>query len=160
MAGNFNKVILLGNLTRDIELRPAGGTSVGKVGLAVNRRFTTAGGEAREEVTFIDCEAWGKQAETMAKYLSKGKSVMIEGRLKLDQWEDKEGKKQSKLKVVVEGFQFVDSKGAGGGGGGESGGGAGASRPPARGEPASAANDYEPVPPDAYSDINDKDIPF
>lgn len=152
MAGNFNKVILLGNLTRDVEIRQAGGTSVGRIGLAVNRKFTTAGGENREEVTFIDCEAWGKQAEVMAKYLAKGRPVFIEGRLKLDQWEDKEGKKQSKLKVVVEGFQFVDSRGGGEGGGG---GGGGAQRSAPRSESAP-----DPVPAEAYTDIGDKDIPF
>ena len=148
MAGSFNKVILLGNLTRDVEVRQAGSTSVGKLGLAVNRKFTTAGGETREEVTFIDCEAWGKTAEIMAKYLAKGRPVFIEGRLKLDQWEDKDGKKQSKLKVVVESFQFVDSRAAGDGGGG--------------GPQRSARNDSvpEPVSAEAYSDIGDKDIPF
>lgn len=113
---NFNKVMLMGNLTRDIELKSiAGGQSVAKLGLAINRSFTTSSGEKRDEATFVDCEAWGKTAEVMAKYLSKGKPVFVEGRLKLDQWEDKEGKKQSKLKVVVEGFQFIDSKGGGGG---------------------------------------------
>lgn len=133
MAGNFNKVVLLGNLTRDVDLRQVGGTSVGKLGLAINRRYTTGSGEAREEVTFVDCEAWGKMAETMAKYLAKGKSVLIEGRLKLDQWEDKEGKKHQRLKVVVESFQFADTRGD------------------------AAKSEPEPQP---YSDIGDKDIPF
>ena len=154
MAGNFNKVILLGNLTRDVEIKQAGSSSVGKFGLAVNRKFTTAGGESREEVTFIDCESWGKQAEVMAKYLSKGRPVFIEGRLKLDQWEDKEGKKQSKLKVVVEGFQFVDSRGGGGGEGGGGGGGGGQ-----RSAPRSESHS-DSAPTEAYSEIGDKDIPF
>ncbi|MGH7244274.1 MAG: single-stranded DNA-binding protein [Phycisphaerales bacterium] len=125
MAGSYNRVLLMGNLTRDVELRAAGasGSQVAKIGLAVNRNYSTASGEKREEVTFIDCEAWGKTAEIMAKYLAKGRPVFIEGRLKLDQWDDKEtGKKQSKLKVVVESFQFVDSKGGGGSGGGGGGG--------------------------------------
>jgi single-strand DNA-binding protein len=152
MAGNFNKVILLGNLTRDVEIKQVGATSVGKLGLAVNRKFTTAGGENREEVTFVDCEAWGKTAEIMAKYLSKGRPVFIEGRLKLDQWEDKEGKKQSKLKVVVDNFQFVDSRAGGEGGGGGGGGPRSAGR--------SSDSSPEPVPAEAYSDIGDKDIPF
>jgi single-strand DNA-binding protein len=127
MANSLNKVMLMGNLTRDIELRAVGGggQQVAKIGLALNRSFTTQSGEKREEVTFVDCEAWGKQAEVMAKYLSKGRQVVVEGRLKLDQWDDKDtGKKQSKLKVVVESFYFADSKGGsgGGGGGGDSGG--------------------------------------
>jgi single-strand DNA-binding protein len=121
MASSLNKVILMGNLTRDIELRAVGGggQQVARIGLALNRNYTTQSGEKREEVTFVDCEAWGKTAEIMAKYLTKGRPVLIEGRLKLDQWDDKDsGKKQSKLKVVVDSFHFVDSKGGGGGGGG------------------------------------------
>lgn len=120
----YNKVTLMGNITRDIELKSiAGGQSVAKIGLALNRSFTTSSGEKRDEVTYVDCEAWGKQAEVMAKYLAKGRPVLIEGRLKLDTWDDKEGKKQSKLKVVVEEFVFVDSRQGGGGGGGSSAGG-------------------------------------
>ncbi len=127
MAGSFNKVMLMGNLTRDVEIRhTSGNTAVGNFGLAVNRRFKTQSGEQREEVTFIDCEAWGRTAEVMSQYLSKGRSVFIEGRLKLDQWEDRNGGgKRSKLSVVVENFQFVDSGQGGGSGGGNSGGGGG-----------------------------------
>lgn len=138
MAGSFNKVILLGNLTRDVELRhlPSGSQSVANIGLAVNRRWRTPEGEQREEVTYIDCEAWGKQAETLAKYVSKGRPLFIEGRLKLDQWE-KEGQKFSKLRVVIENFQFVDSRGEGGGGGGGDEGGS--SRPMSRGPSRSSA---------------------
>lgn len=148
MAGSMNRVFLMGNLTRDVELRAAGGSGsqVAKIGLAVNRTFSTASGEKREEVTFVDCEAWGKTAEIMAKYLAKGRPVLIEGRLKLDQWDDKEtGKKQSKLKVVVESFQFVDSKGGGGAGGGGYSGGEDEGAPqvntraPSRSAPASSA---------------------
>jgi single-strand DNA-binding protein len=138
MAGSFNKVFLMGNLTRDVELRhTSGNNAVANLGLAVNRRYTTAEGEKREEVTFVDCEAWGKTAETLSKYLSKGRPVFIEGRLKLDTWE-KEGQKFSKLKVVVDGFQFIDSRpgGSGEGGGDDSGGrsynGGGGGRAPAR----------------------------
>ena len=122
MAGSYNKVLLMGNLTRDIELRylPNSNTAVAAIGLAVNRKFRTQSGEDREEVAFVDCEAFGRTAETMSQYLRKGRPVFIEGRLKLDQWDDKQsGQKRSKLKVVVEGFQFIDS---GGGGGGEGGG--------------------------------------
>ena len=118
MAGSLNKVFLMGNLTRDIELRPVGDTQVGNIGLAVNRRFRTASGEDREETTFVDCETWGKQAEIMARYLQKGRPVLIEGRLKLDTWQDQSGQSRSKLKVVVENFTFVDSRGGDSGGGG------------------------------------------
>jgi len=114
---NLNKVMLIGNLTRDPELKyTPGNQAVCELGIAVNRKYRTKDNEEREEVTFVDCEAWGKQAEVMKEYLSKGRPVFVEGRLKLDQWEDKEGKKQSKLRVVVENFQFIDSKGGGGGG--------------------------------------------
>lgn len=124
MAGSFNKVILLGNLTRDPELRhTSGNQAVANIGLAVNRRWRSPEGEQREETTFVDCEAWGKTAEVMCQYLAKGRPVFIEGRLKLDQWE-KEGQKFSKLRVVVEGFQFVDSGGGRDGEGGGGGGGA------------------------------------
>jgi len=122
---SFNKVMLMGNLTRDVELRqtPNGNQSVANFGIACNRKFKTQSGEEREEVTFVDCEAWGRTGEVMKEYLSKGRPVFIEGRLKLDSWEDKEGKKQSKLRVVVENFQFIDSKSGGGSGGGERTGG-------------------------------------
>jgi single-strand DNA-binding protein len=125
-VASFNKVILMGNLTRDVELRAiSSGQQVGKIGLAVNRHFTTASGEKREEVTFVDCEAWGKTAEIMAKYLTKGKPVLIEGRLKYDQWDDKDGNKRSALRVVIESFQFVGAPGGAPGGGGGGGGGGG-----------------------------------
>lgn len=132
MAGSFNKVFLMGNLTRDVEIRHTGGnTAVGNFGIAVNRKFRTQSGENREEVTFVDCEAWGRTAEVMSQYLHKGRPVFVEGRLKLDQWEGKDGSKQSKIRVVVENFQFVDSgqggQGGGGGGGGGSRGGGGGS---------------------------------
>jgi single-strand DNA-binding protein len=116
---NYNKVLLMGNITRDIELKQTpSNQSVATIGLAVNRRFKTKDGEDREEVTFVDCEAWGRTAEVIHQYFGKGKPIFVEGRLKLDQWEDKEGKKQSRLRVVIEEFQFVESKGGGGGGGG------------------------------------------
>lgn len=154
MAGSVNKVFLMGNLTRDVELRHTqSNQAVANLGIAVNRRFKTADGENREEVTFVDCEAWGRTAEVMAQYLGKGRPVFIEGRLKLDQWQDKDGNKQSKLRVVVESFQFVDSKADGTGGGG---GGYGAA--PSRPRPASAGS--RSAPSDAYEPIADDDIPF
>ncbi|MFK7759520.1 MAG: single-stranded DNA-binding protein [Phycisphaerales bacterium] len=122
---SFNKVMLMGNLTRDIEIRHTpSNTAVGNFGLAVNRKYKTQSGEQREEVAFIDCEAWGRTAEVMSQYLSKGRPVFIEGRLKFDQWDDRNGGgKRSKLSVVVDNFQFIDS----GSGGGNSGGGGGGS---------------------------------
>ncbi len=131
MAGNVNKVFLMGNLTRDVEMRSLpSGMNVGNFGIAVNERFKSKDGEWQERVNFIDCEVWGRTAEIMSQYLKKGRPAFIEGRLRLDQWEDKQGQKRSKLKVVVDNFQFVDSRtdGGGGGGGGSSGGGSGQSQ--------------------------------
>jgi single-strand DNA-binding protein len=120
---NYNKVILMGNLTRDPEVRyTSGGTAIAKLGLAVNRRWKNQEGQMQEETTFVDVDAFGRQAETIGQYLKKGRPVMVEGRLKLDQWDDKQtGQKRSKLGVVLENFQFLDSRGEGGGGG-DSGG--------------------------------------
>jgi single-strand DNA-binding protein len=111
---SFNKVILAGNLTRDPELRyTPKGTAVARIGLALNRTWKSETGETKEEVTFVDVEAFGRQAEVIAQYMKKGRPLLVEGRLKLDQWEDKNTKqKQSKLKVVLEGFSFLDSRGA------------------------------------------------
>lgn len=109
---SLNKVFLIGNLTRDPELRVLPkGTAVCQFGLAVNREFKGDDGAKKEEVTFIDCEAWGKTAELVAKYLGKGSQCMVEGRLKLDEWTDKtSGQKRSRLKVVLENVQFLGSK--------------------------------------------------
>jgi len=127
---NFNQVILMGNLTRDPQLRytPAQ-MAVCDFGVACNRKFKAADGTDREEVTFVDCTAWSKTAELINTYFTKGKPIFIEGRLKYDQWEDKNGGgKRSRLTVVVNNFQFIGGRdGAGGqGGGGQSGGGQGA----------------------------------
>ena len=120
----LNKVFLIGNLTRDPELRVTPkGTAICQFGLAVNRQFKDESGATRDETTFIDIEAWGKQGELVSKYLTKGSPAMVEGRLKLDQWEDKtSGQKRSKLKVVLDNVQFLSSRG--GAGGAPSGGGA------------------------------------
>jgi single-strand DNA-binding protein len=117
---SFNKVILMGNLTRDPEMvMPESANPICKLGLAVNRRYSTRDGEQREEVTFLDVDAFGRQAETISRYMSKGRPILIEGRLKMDEWEDKNtGQKRSKLKVVCENFQFVGGREEGGGGGG------------------------------------------
>jgi single-strand DNA-binding protein len=115
---SFNRVILVGNLTRDVDLRHTpGGMAVTDLGLAVNHKYKNQQGEMVEEVTFVDITMWGRQAEICSEYLSKGSSVLIEGRLKLDSWE-KEGKKNYKLRVVGETMQMLGSRGGGGGGGG------------------------------------------
>ena len=111
---NFNKVILAGNLTRDPELRyTPKGSAVVKFTLAINRTWKNEAGESKEEVSFVDVEAWSRQAEVIAQYMRKGRPLLVEGRLKQDTWEDKNThQKQSKLKVVLEGFSFIDSRGA------------------------------------------------
>ena len=118
---SLNKVLLMGNLTRDPELRVTPkGTPICQFSLAINRQFKMESGESREEVIYVDVEAWGKQGETIAKYVTKGRPLYVEGRLRLDQWEDKNTKeKRSRMKVVLEQFQFLgDSRGGGTGGGG------------------------------------------
>lgn len=108
---DYNKVLLMGRLTRDVELKfTPSNMAVANIGLAVGRRYKTKDGEQREETTFVDCEAWSRTAELMNQYLSKGRPVFIEGRLKLDQWQDKDGSNRSKMKVVIENFQFIDSR--------------------------------------------------
>jgi single-strand DNA-binding protein len=123
---SYNRVVLLGNVTRDPELRYVpSGMAVTDLGLAVNDRRKNANGEWVEETTFVDITLWGRTAEVACEYLSKGSPVFIEGRLKLDTWE-KEGKKNSKLKVVGEKLQLIGQKG---GGGGHRGGGGAQSTP-------------------------------
>lgn len=110
---SVNRVILVGNLTRDPELRHTpSGTAVTELGLAINRTwYDKQASEKREETTFVDVTVWGKSAENCAQYLSKGASALIEGRLQLDQWEDREtGQKRSKLKVVAENVQFLGGR--------------------------------------------------
>lgn len=110
---SFNSVTLLGNLTRDPELKTlASGGAVANFGLAVNRRWKTDG-ETKEETTFVDCEAWGRTAELIGQYLTKGSACLVQGRLKYDTWEDKDGSRRSRLKVVAEQVQFIDRKGGG-----------------------------------------------
>ncbi len=99
---NYNKCLLMGNLTRDPELKQTpNNQSVAQIGIALNRKFKDRDGNMREETTYVDCEAWGRTAEVMAQYLSKGKPVFVEGRLKLDQWQDKDGNNRSKLQIIV-----------------------------------------------------------
>lgn len=150
---SFNKVILAGNLTRDPELRyTPKGTAVARITLAVNRTWKSETGEAKEEVSFVDVDVWGRQAEVIAQYMKKGRPLLIEGRLKQDTWEDKNTKqKQSKLKVVLEGFTFIDSNRG-------DAGGAAPSAPRAAAAPAASAA-AEPAEPDAPPHEGD-DVPF
>ena len=113
---SFNKVILLGNLTRDPEVRyTPKGSAVCDLGIAVNRVFTTEAGERREEVTYVDVVLWSRLAEIAGEYLKKGRPVFIEGRLQMDSWEDKQsGQKRTKLRVVGESMQLLGSRPGGG----------------------------------------------
>ena len=163
MAASLNKVMLIGNLTRDPEVKyTPKGTAVCDLGLAINDSYKAQDGTIKETVTFVDVEVWGRTAENCKQYLSKGRSVFIEGQLKLDQWETPQGEKKSKMRVRAVTVQFLGgpASAGGGGGGGErrsSGGGGGmdqrapssapASRPPA------ASEDRPPLP-------DDDDIPF
>lgn len=149
MAANFNRVILMGNLTRDPELKyTSNGTAVARLGLAVNRRYRGRDEQWQEETTFVDIDVWGRTAENCSKFLNKGRPVFIEGRLKLDQWQDRQGNNQSKLRVVGELVQFL---------GGGSGGGQGGSRSdsgPAQTSSSRVTEESEPF------DIPDDEVPF
>ena len=113
---NLNKVFLIGNLTRDPELRyTPSGTAVASFGLAATRRYRGQDGEQKEETCFVDVEAWARRAEVISEYLSKGSPVFIEGRLRLDAWETPQGDKRSRLRVVAENFQFLGGRRGGGG---------------------------------------------
>lgn len=154
MAKGFNKVVLMGNLTRDPETRSTpGGQSVTNFSLAVNRTWKGQDGQTNEDVNYIDCVAWGKPGEIIAQYLGKGRAVLVSGRLDQRSWEDKEtGGKRSKIEVVVEDFNFVgDGQGAGAGGnsGSSSGGGYSSSS-------SSSASKKADEP--QIEDINDKPI--
>lgn len=149
---SYNKVILAGNLTRDPDLRTLpSGNSVARIGIAVNRRYTGKDGELKEEVTYVDIDAFGKQAETIAKYCTKGSGILVEGRLRLDQWDDKStGEKRTKLGVVLEGFTFL-------GGANTRSRDEGASyedaAPPRRSAPAAPRSAPPPPAPDIEEDI-------
>jgi single-strand DNA-binding protein len=157
---SYNKVLLMGNLTRDPEVRyTPKGTAIANLGLAVNRVYTLDSGEQKEEVTFVDVEVWGRQAETAGQYLCKGRPVFIEGRLRLDSWEDKEsGQKRNKLKVVAERVQFLGAPRAGA----EFKEGTPAEQPPARavGTRRSRPAAEEPEEPAAPPEQPEDNIPF
>jgi single-strand DNA-binding protein len=134
---SLNKVLLIGNLTRDPELKyTPGGSAVADFGLAVNRNWTGQDGQKHEETTFVDITVWGRQAEIASEYLSKGRPIFLEGRLQLDQWQDKEGQKRSKMRVVAERIQFLGA-------------------PPGKGAPDAASRDAAPrkapAPPDEFN---------
>ena len=153
---NYNKVLLIGNLTRDPQLSyTPSQTAVVDFGLATNRRWTGQDGNPREETCFVDCRAFGRQAETINKYLTKGRSVFIEGRLTYDSWTAQDGSKRSRLRVTVEGFQFLSSAGGQGGGARNYGGAQNAT--PEAPAPAGPMPPMESPGPDA---MPPDDIPF
>jgi single-strand DNA-binding protein len=150
---SLNKVMLIGNVTRDPEVKfTPKGSAVADLGLAINRVYTNQSGEKTEEVTYVDVELWGRLAEIAGEYAKKGRPVFIEGRLRLDSWEDKQsGQKRNRLKVVAEGLQLLGSRPGGGGGGGAD----------YEGEGEVAAKPPRPVPArSAPSEPADDDIPF
>ncbi len=167
---NLNRVLLIGNLTRDPELRVTPkGTAICQFGLAISRSFKDESGQTREEATFVDIEAWGKQGELIAKYCTKGRPLFVEGRLRFDQWEDKQsGQKRSKLKVVLENFQFLGGREGGApGSGGQSAGhsedadqGGYDQQPQQRSAPPPRAPGGGRPAPAPQHDINDEDVPF
>ncbi len=153
---NVNKVILIGNVTRDPEVKfTPKGSAVTDVSLAINRNYTLDNGEKREETTYVDVELWGRLAEIAGEYAKKGRPLYIEGRLRMDTWEDKtSGQKRSRMKVVGENLQLLGGRPSGGSGGGDyEGGGHQESRPPQR-----AAR--PPAPQAPSSSEPDDDIPF
>ena len=159
---NLNKVMLMGNLTRDPELRylPSG-RPLCEIGLAVNRRWVDRqSGEKKEQTCFVDCTAFGPQAETIAKYMQKGRPIFIEGRLDFQSWETQEGQKRSKLKVVIENFQFL---GSGRQEGGAPGGGGGGGDYRAAGAGQGGGGYSAPAPGGSYGGgggVDQDDIPF
>jgi single-strand DNA-binding protein len=172
---SYNKVLLMGNLTRDPQMKYLPNqTAVVDFGLACNRRYKTQSGEDREEVTFVDCSAFGRTAEVINQYFTKGKPIFIEGRLRYETWEDKQGGgKRSKLSVHIDNFQFIGGRDGGGGGGGGGGGYEGGQggggyeddqrRPPARGPQRGAPQQQRPQAEPPFSEeqqFKDDDIPF
>lgn len=163
---NLNKVFLMGNLTRDPELRyTPSGTAVCEFGVAINRRWTTPEGERRDETCFVDCNMWARRGEVIAEYFRKGSPIFIEGRLQFDQWETRDGQKRSKLRVVAENFEFLGERGGREGGGPPPSGG---QRQPQRQAPpqrepsdrGEAPQGPAPEEPGAGFDVKDDEIPF
>ena len=157
---NLNKVMIMGNLTRDPEVKyTPKGTAVADLALAINRVYSTDAGEKREETTYVDVELWGRQAEIAGEYLRKGRPVYIEGRLKLDTWDDKQtGQKRSKMRVVGEAMQLLGSRDGGSGGAeAEDGAPRQSQRPPQR-SAGTPVQSKRPADPDL--DVEGDDIPF
>ena len=155
MAASLNKVFLLGNLTRDPEVKyTPKGTAVGDLAIAINDSYKAQDGTIKETVTYVDIEVWGRTAENCKQYLSKGRPIFVEGQLRLDQWETPQGEKKSRMKVRADRIQFLGGGGGREGGGGErrAAPGGDTERPAAR--PASTVSEDRPPMPD------DDDIPF
>lgn len=158
---NLNKVMLIGNLTRDPELRHTPkGTAVSEISLAINRKWTNEQGQKQEETTFVEVTLWGRQAEVVQQYVTKGSPIYIEGRLQLDSWDDKEsGKKRTKLRVIGESFEFLSNKsGATGGGSPQGGGNGGGNYSPAPQQRSGPPQGASAAPADDFQE--DDDIPF
>jgi single-strand DNA-binding protein len=155
---NVNKVILIGNVTRDPEVKfTSKGSAVTDVSLAINRNYTLDNGEKREEVTYVDVELWGRLAEIAGEYAKKGRPVYIEGRLRLDSWEDKaSGQKRSRLKVVGESLQLLGGRPGSGGGAGHGGDPEMSEQPAPRRSAPAPSRPAAPAP----SQDEDDDIPF
>ena len=168
---NLNKVFLMGNLTRDPQLRYTPNQQpICEFGIAINRKWKAGDGQMKEEVCFVNCTAWGRTGEAISKYMTKGRPIFVEGRLNFQSWDGPDGKKRSKLDVTVENFQFLDSRKDGGPGpaAGPGGSGGGAARPPAPGpaddakrqESSGAQNQAAPSDYDFSQDLDDDTIPF
>lgn len=152
MAASLNKVLLMGNLTRDPEVKyTPKGTAVGDLAIAINDSYKAQDGTIKETVTYVDIEVWGRQAETCKQYLTKGRPVFVEGQLRLDQWETPQGEKKSRLKVRADRVQFLGSPS---GGGASRSGGSSSAEPARSARPASSVSEDMPPPP------SDDDIPF
>jgi len=159
----YNRVILVGNLTRDVEIRyTPSGSAIGKVGIATNRRFKAANGEQKEEVMFIDLTLFGRTAEIANQYLGKGRQVLVEGRLVLEQWTAQDGTKRSKHSVTVENLQMLGSRSDAGSGAysGESGGYGSSQSAPAQPSKPAAAPQKPSQPSVPEIDIDEEEIPF
>jgi len=155
---SLNKVLLIGNLTRDPDVKMlSSGRPVCNFGLALNRSYKDGEGNRKEEVTFVDVECYGPRAEAVGRFFTKGRSIFVEGRLKLDQWESKEGEKRSAIRVVLDNFEFVDSK--------QESAGMGERQPAANIATKSDTTTFSTLPETSSPDVNldpdlDEDVPF
>jgi len=160
---NYNKVLLMGNLTRDPQLRYTPSQQpVCDIGMAINRKWKAADGTMKEEVCFVNCTAWGRTAENIAKFFSKGRPIFVEGRLTYQTWDGPDGKKNHKLFVTIDRFEFIDSARGGQGGQGGQGGARPAAAPTqdAKRQETSGAEEQKPPDYDFSQDVEDDTIPF